>query len=149
MLTPSIFNTNLVDSFFTNPFDGIFDHMRHTPYDYARTNGTMNTDIQVLGENYQMEVELPGYAKEDIKADLKDGYLTIFAEHQKETEEKDKKDKFVRRERYYGSCRRSFYVGTNLTREDIKASFENGVLKLLIPKNNAPAVEEKKYIAIE
>ena len=109
----------------------------------------MSTDIQDLGDSYQMDMELPGYGKEDVKADLKDGYLTISAEHNSSHDEKDEKGNYVRRERYVGSCQRRFYVGKNVTQEDIRASFENGVLKMIIPKKEAPAVEEKKYIPIQ
>ena len=98
----------------------------------------MSTDIQDLGDSYQMEMELPGYEKKDVKADLKDGYLTISAERSAKHEEKDENGKYVRRERYMGSCQ-----------DDIHASFENGVLKMVIPKKETPAVEERKYISIK
>ena len=96
-----------------------------------------------------MEMELPGYEKKDLKADLKDGYLTISAERNVNKEEKDEKGKFVRRERYMGSCQRSFFVGKEVRQEDIHASFENGVLKLTVPKKEIPAVEDRKYITIK
>lgn len=96
-----------------------------------------------------MEMELPGYAREDLKASLKDGYLTISAQHNSEMNEQDENGRFVCRERCTGHCKRSFYVGEGLRQEDIKASFDNGVLKLMIPKKDTPAVEEQKYIAIE
>lgn len=148
MYVPSIFNNNFVDSFFKDPFDSAFDEMFRNGFANAGTRA-MNTDVQDLGDRYQMEMELPGYEKQDLKADLKNGYLTISAEHNSEKDVKDENGKFVRRERYTGHCQRSFYVGEDLKKEDIKASFENGVLKLLIPKKEAPAVEEEKYIAIE
>lgn len=148
MLTPSIFNNNFMDSIFNDSFDSIFDDMFRSPF---RNMGTvsMSTDIQDLGDHYQMEMELPGYEKEDLQADLKNGYLTISAQHDSENNEQDENGRFVRRERYTGHCQRSFYVGENVTQEDIRASFENGVLKLEIPKKEAPQVEEQKYIAIE
>lgn len=148
MLVPSIFSNNLVDSFFNDSFDSMFDGMFRMPSEHSAMNA-MYTDVQDLGDSYQMEMELPGYEKEDLQADIKDGYLTICAEHNGEKEEKDQDGRFVRRERFMGRCQRSFYVGENVTREDIKASFDNGVLKLLIPKKDAPAVPERKYIAIE
>lgn len=147
MLVPSIFNNNFVDSFFNDSFDSIFDDMFRSPFGGAAT--AMNTDIQDLGDSYQMEMELPGYEKEDLQADLKNGYLTITAQHNGENNEQDENGRFVRRERFTGHCQRSFYVGDGVTQEDIKASFENGVLKLLIPKKETPVVEEQKYIAIE
>lgn len=152
MLVPSIFNTNLSNDFFKDSFDDMFRDMFRSPFE--RMNGgnsisCMSTDVQDLGDSYQMDVELPGYEKEDLKADLKDGYLTISAERNINKDEKDEEGRYVRRERYMGSCQRSFYVGENVTQEDIHASFENGVLKLNIPKKEAPAVEERKYITIE
>lgn len=152
MLVPSIFNTNLSNDFFNDSFDDMFRDMFRSPFERMNSGNSiscMSTDVQDLGDSYQMDVELPGYDKEDLKADLKDGYLTISAEHNSNKEEKDEEGRYVRRERYMGSCQRSFYVGENVTQEDIHASFENGVLKLIIPKKEAPAVEEKKYIAIE
>ncbi|MBU5472960.1 Hsp20/alpha crystallin family protein [Roseburia sp. MSJ-14] len=149
MLAPSIFGRNFVDDFFGNSFDDMFQEMFRTPYNQNETMGLMSTDVQDMGDYYQLEMELPGYQKEDLKADLKDGYLTISAEHKEENDEKDEKGKFVRQERYTGYCQRSFYVGENITQNDIKAGFENGVLKMAIPKKEAKAVEEKKYIAIE
>ena len=92
----------------------------------------------------------PGYKKEDVKAELKDGYLTITGTTKKETGDQDKKGKYVRRERYCGSCSRSFYVGKAVEKEDIKAKFEDGVLKISVPKKEEkPKVEESKYISIE
>lgn len=110
----------------------------------------MNADVQEFDNHYQLELELPGYQKEDIQAELNDGYLTIKAEHNESKDEKDKDGKYIRRERYSGHVQRSFYVGEEVQQEDIHAGFENGILKLTIPKvESKPAVEEKKYIAIE
>ncbi|SHK92987.1 Hsp20/alpha crystallin family protein [Hespellia stercorisuis] len=112
--------------------------------------GGMSTDVQEFDDKYQLDLELPGFKKEDIQAELKDGYLTINAKHEENKDEKDEKGKFIRRERYSGQCQRSFYVGDAITQEDIKANFENGVLKVEVPKKEAkPRVEEKKLIAIE
>lgn len=148
MLVPSIFNTSLGNDFFNDSMDSIRDMFR-APFEHGNKVSLMSTDIQDLGESYQMEVELPGYKKEDLKADLKDGYLTISAQKKEQQDQKDNEGRFVRRERYLGSCQRSFYVGEHITQEDVKANFEDGVLKLVIPKKEAPAVEEKKYIAIQ
>ncbi len=147
MLVPSVFSNNFVDSFFNDSFDHMFDDMFRAPF--GTGIAAMSTDVQDLGDSYQLDMELPGYAKEDLKADLKNGYLTITAQRSSDNDEKDENGRFVRRERYTGHCQRSFYVGEGVKQEDIKASFENGVLKLVIPKKDAPAVEEQKYIAIE
>ena len=95
-------------------------------------------------------MNLPGYKKEDSKGEVKDGYLTVTATTSKNNDEKDKDGKYIRKERYSGSCSRSFYVGDAVTQDDVKAKFENGVLTLEVPKKEeAPKVEEKKYISIE
>ena len=130
MLAPSIFNSNLSKDFFNDTFDHMFQDMFRSPFERMGQVSCMSTDIQDLGDSYQMDMELPGYGKEDVKADLKDGYLTISAEHNSSHDEKDEKGNYV-------------------TQEDIRASFENGVLKMIIPKKEAPAVEEKKYIPIQ
>ena len=112
--------------------------------------GGFKTDIKDTGDAYVLEADLPGVKKEDIKAEVKDGYLMITAAANSKTDEKDKTGKYIRRERYSGSMSRSFYVGDGVSQEDIKAKFENGVLTLDVPKKEAkPAVEEKKTIAIE
>lgn len=142
MLMPGIFDNNFVDHF----FDDVFT----MPSGYQKMENTvMRTDIREVGEDYELAMELPGYSKEEIQAELKDGILTIAAEHKEETEDKDEKGKFIRRERYTGKCKRSFQVGKYITQEDIHAAFKDGVLTLRFPKEKKPVVEEKKYIAIQ
>ena len=111
--------------------------------------GLMKTDIKDMGESYELMIDIPGVKKEDVSAELKDGFLVVTASKNDEKDEKGENGKYIRRERFYGHCSRSFYVGDAVTQEEIKAKFENGILKLSIPKKEAPAVEEKKYIAIE
>ena len=136
MLMPSIFGENLLDDFFGFPFDGDYNY---------NAAGLMTTD-----HGYEVTMNMPGVKKEDVKAELKDGYLTVSAVSNKQTDEKNSEGKYLRRERYSGSCSRSFYVGEGVKQEDIKAKFEDGTLKLEIPKEEAkPAVEQKKYISIE
>ena len=115
------------------------------------TPSAMKTDVKETDAGYELDIDLPGYKKEDVKAELKDGYMTISAEKKSEDGEKDEKSgKYLRRERYYGSCSRSFYVGEDMTEEDIKAKFEDGILKISVPKKDPqPAVEQTKTIAIE
>lgn len=140
MLMPSIFNDNLFDDF----FDFNYPTFR---YD---TTELMKTDIKETDNGYEVTMNLPGVKKEDVKAVLKDGYLTIQASSNTSKDEKDNDGRYIRRERYAGTCSRSFYVGDAVTQEDIKAKFENGTLTLDIPKKDAkPAVEQKKYISIE
>ena len=109
----------------------------------------MKTDIHEKDNNYMVEMELPGYAKEDIKADLKDGYLTITAHKNETKEEKDARGKCIHKERYTGTCNRSFYVGDEVTQDDIKAAFKDGVLTLQIPKEVQHEEEQPKLITIE
>ena len=117
---------------------------------FTNSQKLMNTDVKDLGNAYEIAMDLPGFKKEDVQAELKDGYLTINATTNTSNDTKDDEGRFIRRERYSGSCSRSFYVGKQVTEADIKARFEDGVLKLDIPKMEAkPAVEDKHYIAIE
>lgn len=142
MLMPSIFRENLLDEFWGRPY-------RVNGYD-SGVDEMMKTDVKETEQGYEMTMNLPGIKKEDVKAELKEGYLTINATSNSENDEKDNDGRYIRRERYYGSCSRSFYVGEEVTQEDIKAKFENGILKLSIPKKEAkPAVEENRYIMIE
>lgn len=141
MLMPSIFNDNLFDDF----FDFNYPTFR---YD---TTELMKTDIKETDNGYEVTMNLPGVKKEDVKAELKDGYLTIQASSNTSKDEKDNDGRYIRRERYAGTCSRSFYVGDGVTQDEIKAKFENGALMLTVPKKEEkPAVEDnKKYIAIE
>ena len=138
MLMPSIFGEDL------------FDDWMRTPAGIYNESSLMKTDIRDNDGHYELDVDMPGFSKEDIKVELKDGYLTISASTKKDNDEKDENGKYIRRERYMGSCSRSFQVGDSVKQEDIKAKFENGILKLTVPKEEAqPKVEENKYIAIE
>jgi len=108
----------------------------------------MRTDIRETDTGYVIDIDLPGYSKEDIKIDVTDGYLTINAKTNQEKKD-DKNGKYVRRERFFGECSRSFYVGEDLEAEDIKAAFKNGILSLEIPKiDESKKLPEKKYIEI-
>lgn len=113
-------------------------------------NNLMQTDVKETETGYEVVIDLPGYSKENVNAELKDGYLIISATTTSNDEEKSEDGKYIRKERYSGSCSRSFYVGDAVTQDDVKAKFENGVLTLEVPKKEeAPKVEEKKYISIE
>ena len=119
------------------------------PFFTEHESKIMKTDIKEKTDKYLIDIELPGYQKENIKIDVEDGYLTVHAEINSDNEEKEE-GKFVRRERYVGSCSRSFYVGNEVKSEDIKASFKNGILKIEVPKKEyKKELPEKKYIQIE
>lgn len=139
-------NNNLGFSLFDNMFDDMFKDPFFTN---SSTTKLMKTDIQEKDNNYILDMDLPGYDKSDIKAQLKDGYLTITAQKNTSKEDKDEKGNYIRRERYCGKCSRSFYIGENLKEEDIKASFNNGILKLTFPKEVGKKEEEIKYITID
>jgi HSP20 family molecular chaperone IbpA len=110
----------------------------------------MKTDVKETDTGYEIDIDLPGYKKEDVKAELNEGYLTINASTQTSNDEKDSDGKYVRRERYSGTCSRSFYVGEDVTQEEIKAKFEDGILKMFVPKKEEKEkLPESKYIAIE
>ena len=142
MLMPSLFGESLLDDFFEMPSRTVrMDNSVHN---------LMTTDIKEVENGYEISMNLPGFKKEDVKAELKDGYMTIHAETNTSNDKKDDDGKYIRKERYSGSCSRSFYVGEGISENDIKAKFEDGVLVLTVPKEEAkPEVDEKHYIAIE
>lgn len=144
MLMPSIFGERLFDDLmdFSVPdmYRGFFNGSNST---------AMRTDIRETGQGYELDIDLPGFKKEDIKLELKDGYLTINAQKNSDNEQRSEEGRYVRRERHYGAMSRSFYIGENITEEDVHARFEDGILKLALPKDKPEKVEEKKYITIE
>ena len=159
MMTPSLFHDNfdLFDRFYQDPWFGLndreFKKLEKKLYGH-RANNVMNTDIKESDNGYEMEIDLPGFSKDEITVELNDGYLTVSAakgldQNESKSEEEAKNGNYIRRERYYGSCQRSFYVGEAVTQEDIKASFKHGILKLSLPKKDKKQVDAKKYIAIE
>lgn len=147
MLLPSIFGNDFFDDFMNFPTN--FGRGRErAEQDFGAIGGLMRTDVKENETGYEIHMDLPGFRKEDVKASLKDGYLTVTATRESKVDE-DKKEKYIRRERYMGSVTRSFYVGDQLTEEDIKARFEDGILKLTLPKKEFQKVKEDRYIAIE
>ena len=131
-----------------NEFD-LLGEVFADPFFTEHESKIMKTDIMEKKDKYLIDIDLPGYQKENIKMEVEDGYLTIHAEINSDNEEKEE-GKFVRRERYSGSCSRSFYIGTEVKSEEIKASFKNGILKIEIPKKEEKKeLPEKKYIQSE
>lgn len=131
-----------------NEFDLLEDMFRIDPFFSEEGSKIMKTDIKEKKDKYLLEIDLPGYEKEDIKIHIEDGYLNIHAKTNSKNDEKED-GKFVRKERYYGECSRSFYIGDNISEDEIHASFKNGTLKLEIPKKDAKKeLPEKKYIEI-
>ena len=152
MLMPSIFGENLFDDFFGFPFyDDKADEKVEKKLYGRHAQNLMKTDIKETDAGYELEIDLPGFTKDEVSAELNNGYLTVRAAKGLDQDEQEKDTgRYIRRERYAGSCQRSFYVGDDVTEEDIKGEFKHGILKLFVPKKEAkPAVEQKKYIAIE
>ena len=146
---PSIFGEDLMDRWFDD-MDCEFARMEKPLYGHNAKN-LMKTDVREHDDSYEVDIELPGFHKDEVQLSLENGYLNITAAKGLDKDEKDKKTgKLIRQERYAGSMSRSFYVGEDVTEEDIKAKLEHGVLSLQIPKKEAkPQLPEKKYIAIE
>ena len=148
MYMPSIFGENLFDDWMHFPFEDEFFSKKNPLYGKHAKN-LMKTDVRETKGSYELDIDLPGFKKDEIKLQLKDGYLTVNAAKGLDKDEKNEEGKYIRRERYAGTMSRSFYVGTTVQTEDIKAKFEDGILKLSVPKKDPKAVEDKSFIAIE
>ncbi|HCK88207.1 MAG TPA: Hsp20/alpha crystallin family protein [Erysipelotrichaceae bacterium] len=141
MLLPSIFRDDLFDDDFMD-----FPPMRG----FSKENTLMKTDAKETENGYQLSMDLPGFKKEDVKMQLKEGVLNIEATTSTSNDEKDDEGKYIRRERFQGTCQRSFFVGKDVKQEDIKAKFEDGVLHLEVPKKEeTKQIPEKHTITIE
>ncbi len=147
---PTVFGENLMDVFddFDRSFFRGFDNIDHTLYG-KHAQHMMKTDVKELEDSYEVDIDLPGFKKDEIHLELNNGYLTISTEKTLEKDNEGKKGKMLRQERYSGVMQRSFFVGEHLTEEDIKASYDSGVLHVIIPKKEAPKAPEKKTILIE
>ena len=146
MLYPSIFRNDLFDDM----FDDFMKPARPQRGSFFNQSSVMKTDIKEFDKAYELDIELPGVKKENVTIELKDGALEIKVVSEVNNDSKDEQGKYLRRERFYGSCSRSFYVGEDVKQEDIKAKFENGILAITVPKVEAqPKVEQKQLINIE
>ena len=149
MMFPSVFGENLFDDWM-NDFgfnDNLFSSKN--PLYGKHAKNIMKTDVRETDKGYELDVDLPGFKKDEVQVQLKDGYLTISAAKGLDKDEKDKEGNYIRRERYAGTLSRSFYVGDAVSEEDIHAKYEDGILKLSVPKKAPKAVEKNGYIAIE
>ena len=146
-MLPSIFGENLFDDFFGDDF-GMFPMWNgRNPLYGKHAKNLMKTDVRETENSYELDVDLPGFQKDEIQVDLKDGYLTIQAAKGLDKDEEDKKGKYIRQERYVGSCSRSFYVG-DVEPQDISAKYEDGILKLSMPKHVKKELPRSTTIAI-
>ena len=148
-MLPSIFGENLFDDFFSDPFGMMVPQSRDPLYGKHGKN-LMKTDVRETESSYELDIDLPGFKKDDVQAELKDGYLTITAQTKTESEDKDEKGTYVRKERFSGKCSRTFYVGDDIEEGDIKAKFDNGTLQIDVPKKVAkPEPETSRSISID
>ena len=147
MLLPSIFGEDLLDDWMEFPRMDFPDIDRKLYGKHAAN--VMKTDVHEHDDAYEVDIDLPGFKKDEIKISLDNGYLTVAAAKALDNDKKTLTGKVIRKERYSGSMQRSFYVGENITDSEVKAKFEDGVLKLTVPKKETEKVPEKKLIAIE
>ena len=146
-MLPSIFGENLFDDFFDNEFALSPMRSAHNPLYGKHAKNLMKTDVRETENTYELDVDLPGFKKDELSVDLKDGYLTIQAAKGLDKDEQDKKGRYIRQERYAGACSRSFYVG-DLRPEDVTAKYENGILMLSLPKEAKKELPKPTSIAI-
>ena len=145
-MLPTVFGENLFDDFFDDSF-GMMN--ARSPLYGKHARNLMKTDIRETDTNYELAIDLPGFKKDEIHIELKNGYLTISAAKGLDKDEQDKEGRYIRQERYAGSLSRSFYVGEDVEPQDVKAKYENGVLKLFVPKAEVKQVPAQTAIAIE
>ena len=148
-MLPSIFGENLFDDFFMDPFDDPFFTSGRSALYGKHSKNLMKTDVRETDGTYELDIDLPGFKKEEISAEIRDGYLTVSAAKGLDKDQNDKDGRYIRRERYAGQCSRSFFVGEGVTEQDISAKFEDGILRLSIPKKTQPQLPETRRIAIE
>ena len=145
-MLPSIFGENLFDDFFGDPF-GMMPRGRDPLYGKHAKN-LMRTDVRETEDTYELDVDLPGFKKDEVTLELKNGVLTIQAVKGLDKDETDKKGKYIRQERYAGACSRTFYVGDGVEPEDVTAKFENGILQLSIPKEAKKQLPKNTSVTI-
>ena len=146
-MLPSIFSENLFDDLFDDAFDRNFFSGRNPLYGKHARN-LMKTDVQESDTDYTLEIDLPGFTKDEVNVDLKNGYLTVSAAKGLDKDEEEKEGRYIRQERYAGACSRSFYVG-NVTPDEVSCKYESGVLTLTLPRKDKAALENQSRIMIE
>ena len=147
-MLPSIFGENLFDDFFDDAFDKHFFNMKNPLYGKHAKN-LMKTDVRETENSYELDVDLPGFKKDEVNVDLKDGYLTISAAKGVDKDQQDKAGKYIRQERYAGACSRSFYVGWDVEPDEISAKFESGILQISVPKETRKPEVKSTSVSIQ
>ena len=148
-MMPSIFGENLFDDFFGRDFDLFPALPDRNPLYGKHAKNLMKTDVRETESTYELDIDLPGFKKDEISLELKDGYLSISAAKGLDKEETDKQGKYIRQERYAGACSRSFYIGESVESSDVSAKFEDGILRISLPKRNLKQLPKSTAIAIE
>ena len=148
-MMPSIFGENLFDEFFDDDFPMIPMRSIRNPLYGKNAKNLMKTDVRETDNTYELDVDLPGFKKDEVQLDLKDGYLTISAAKGLDKDQEDKKGKYIRQERYAGACSRSFFVGVEIEPRDVSAKFEDGILRVSLPKRVKKELPRNSTIAIE
>ena len=148
-MLPSIFGEDLFDDFFNDPFGMMNVSEGRSPLYGKHAKNLMKTDIREKEDGYELAVDLPGFKKDEINVEIADGYLTIQASKGLDKDQQDKDGKYIRQERYAGSCSRSFYIGEDVPAEDISAKYEDGILRLSVPKADQKELPKTSTIAIE
>ena len=147
-MLPSIFGENLFDDFFSDPFEMMMPQSRNPLYGKHAKN-LMKTDVRETENSFEVDMDLPGFKKDEVNLELKDGYLTVSADKALDKDKKDNEGRYIRQERWSGSCSRSFYVGDAVKPEDVHAKFENGILQIALPKQEQKQLPSTTVIAIE
>lgn len=147
-MLPSIFGENLFDDFFSDPF-GMMNVHGHDPLYGKHAKNLMKTDVRETENSYELDVDLPGFKKDEVNVDLKDGYLTISAAKGVDKDQQDKAGKYIRQERYAGACSRSFYVGWDVEPDEISAKFESGILQISVPKETRKPEVKSTSVSIQ
>ena len=146
-MLPSMFGESLFDRFFDDSLEKEF-FGTHNPLYGKHAKNLMKTDVKDVNDHYEVAVDLPGFQKDEVNVELENGYLTISAAKGLDKDQKDDEGHYIRQERYSGSCSRSFYVG-DIQPEDVHAKYEDGILKLTLPKADQKAIEHQNHIAIQ
>ena len=146
---PSIFGENLFDEFFGRDFDLFPALTARDPLYGKHAKNLMKTDVRETENTYELDIDLPGFKKDEVSVDLKDGYLSISAAKGLDKDEQDKQGRYIRQERYAGTCSRSFYVGEGVEPADVSARFEDGILRVSLPKREQKQLPKSTTIAIE